>query len=506
MLEYVVHQTQQYIEQMPKQTRKQYGQFFTSKETARFMATLFCVPSSSILRILDPGAGSGILSAALIESLQNRHDIDNIELTCYETDTRILYILRQNLEYIRRHSSVPVSYCICTENYITSQRDCFNGAMSLLDDGQTREYNLCIANPPYKKIGRKTPEAMAMSDICYGTPNLYFLFAAMTLYNLKDNGEMVYIIPRSWTSGAYFKRFREYLLDVGKLQYIHVFTSRQDVFTQEDVLQETMIIKVKKTRKKPTYVTISASQSNYDFYVGHSLRVPYDVVVSSQEYYVYLITNKMEAIAFTYISQWKNTLNDLGFRMRTGLTVGFREKAILCDTDIGQVVPLFYSQHIQHGKIQFPLGKKGEYIRNTKKSVLQPNRNYVFVKRFTSKEEPRRLQCAIYIAENFSKYMMISTDNKLNFIDGIKKALSPCQVYGIYALLNTSLYDTYYRILNGSTQVNATEINSMPVPPLQVIEWLGTQLMVSNDWSSKTCDALMEEVLNGKKRRSKKIS
>ena len=64
-----------------------------------------------------------------------------------------------------------------------------------------------IYNPSYMKIAKDAPEAKAMPDICYGAPNLYFLFAAMGMFDLCPNGELVYIIPRSWTSGAYFKKF-----------------------------------------------------------------------------------------------------------------------------------------------------------------------------------------------------------------------------------------------------------------------------------------------------------
>ena len=67
---------------------------------------------------------------------------------------------------------------------------------------------------------------------------------------LLMNGEMVYIIPRSWTSGAYFKRFRQYFLREGKLEHIHLFVSRNKVFDKEDVLQETIIIKSKKRQTK----------------------------------------------------------------------------------------------------------------------------------------------------------------------------------------------------------------------------------------------------------------
>ena len=38
MLEKIIELTNEYIESMPKKERKKYGQFFTSMETARFMA------------------------------------------------------------------------------------------------------------------------------------------------------------------------------------------------------------------------------------------------------------------------------------------------------------------------------------------------------------------------------------------------------------------------------------------------------------------------------------
>ena len=52
----------------------------------------------------------------------------------------------------------------------------------------------------------------------------------MAIHNLKDNHELVYIVPRSWTSGAYFERFRKYLFDHCVITNIHVFGSRDKIF------------------------------------------------------------------------------------------------------------------------------------------------------------------------------------------------------------------------------------------------------------------------------------
>ena len=46
MLGFAIRATTEYIDHMPKSQRKKYGQFFTSKETAIFMAGLFEIPNA----------------------------------------------------------------------------------------------------------------------------------------------------------------------------------------------------------------------------------------------------------------------------------------------------------------------------------------------------------------------------------------------------------------------------------------------------------------------------
>ena len=209
MLEKMIELTNEYIESMPKKERKKYGQFFTSMETARFMAALYNIDEKkSRVSVLDAGAGSGILSCAFIERLEMIDSIQEIELTCYENDNNVLPLLKQNLEYCKEKSGKKIDINIIEDNYILSQYIDFNHMIGGNDD--PKKYDFVIGNPPYMKIPKDAPEATAMPKVCYGAPNLYFIFASMGLFNLCENGEMVYIIPRSWTSGAYFKRFREY--------------------------------------------------------------------------------------------------------------------------------------------------------------------------------------------------------------------------------------------------------------------------------------------------------
>ncbi len=493
LMDYIINQTSDYIDQMPKAKRKKYGQFFTSKETAVFMAGLFSIPEDKpCLEILDPGAGSGVLSVALIERLQTRSSIQHIDLTCYETDTNIIPLLKTNLDWVCQNALVHVTYQIISDNYILSQMAEYNGMIGA--NPQPRKYDLVIGNPPYMKVSKDAPEAKAMPDVCYGAPNLYFLFASMSLFNLIADGELVYIIPRSWTSGAYFKRFRQKFLSEGTLEHIHLFVSRDKVFDKENVLQETIIIKVRKTTMPLQTITITTTHSNQDFSEITCFKAPYHTVVTGEDTYVYLVTNQKEIDILEQINAWRNTLPSLGLKMKTGLTVDFRNWDVLRNSEDNHAVPLFYAQHIQNGRVTFPVGKEHEYILTDQPSLLQPNANYLFVKRFTSKEESRRLQCGVYLARKYPKYDKISTQNKINFVTGMD-GLSECVVYGLYVLFNSTLYDCYYRILNGSTQVNSTEVNAMPVPSLSVIEHMGKDLMVTKDMSVSSCDQILRSYI-----------
>ena len=270
---------------------------------------------------------------------------------------------------------------------------------------------------------------------------------------------------------------------------IHLFESRDKVFDGESVLQETMIVKVKKTIIAPRCISITSSSTS-EFKDIRRFCAPYETVVS-KNHFVYLVTNEEDANILRTINHFHKTLPEINLKMQTGIIVDFRTRDVLRNELEDGAYPLLYSQHIKEGKVVWPLGKEGEVIKTDKKSYLQENGDFLIVKRFTSKEEPRRLQCGIYLKKKYDKFKYISTQNKVNFI----KCDSPCVTYGLYVLLNSTLYDCYYRILNGSTQVNSTEINQMPIPERQVIEEMGRELM-HHELSVVNCNKILNKWIN----------
>ena len=92
------------------------------------------------------------------------------------------------------------------------------------------------------------------------------------------------------------------------------------------------------------------------------------------------------------------TLGNLGIQVSTGRVVDFRAKDSLAFEAIGKTVPLIYPIHLENGVVVWPKrGKKPNYLEvslNTE-NLLVPAGIYVLVKRFSAKEEKRRITAAV---------------------------------------------------------------------------------------------------------------
>ena len=86
MLNLAVRNTGKLIREKSKSENIRLGRLFTKKNTAALMAKMIKLdPAKKAYTILDPGAGTGILSAAIIEHIcKNAPECRQIFLTCYE--------------------------------------------------------------------------------------------------------------------------------------------------------------------------------------------------------------------------------------------------------------------------------------------------------------------------------------------------------------------------------------------------------------------------------------
>ncbi|NOY58021.1 MAG: methyltransferase, partial [Calditrichaeota bacterium] len=81
--------------------------------------------------------------------------------------------------------------------------------------------------------------------------------------------------------------------------------------------------------------------------------------------------------------------------------------------------------------------------------------------------------------------------NHLNYIWKPTGELSEEESWGIIALLNSSLIDKYFRIINGNTQVNASEINTLPFPEYSQVVHIGKKIIKETEISFSLIDSLV---------------
>jgi adenine-specific DNA-methyltransferase len=486
--------TQEYLQTMPKAGRKAIGQFFTPASIADYMGNLAALKGEHV-RALDPGAGSGILSAALIDNLVGK-GVKRIEIDLYENNQSIIPLLESNLRYMAERlqiNGVTFDYHIIDKNFIEENLLEWAGYLP------SERYDIVISNPPYKKISKSAAEASIMNEIVYGQPNLYFLFMAMGAKLLKKAGEFIYIVPRSFSSGLYFSSFRKWFLNEMRITNLHLFVSREAVGgCHDNVLQETVILKAIKTDEHTSNIIISESADEFCAKAINRRKVSYKTCVGDDDNaFLYFPASEEDAMILDFVNRWNANLPSLGFRMKTGLLVDFRERDWLMRTPGSDTVPLLWAYNFNGRGIRFPVEVSGkpQYLKDEPSTKrLQMNKgNYILLKRFTSKEEKRRLQCALLFEDDFSEYPSISTENHLNFITKENGRMIPEEMYGLYVLLSSSYLDRYFRVLNGSTQVNATEINAIPFPSISSIKEMGWNAMRHSHLDEAVCDAIIEE-------------
>jgi adenine-specific DNA-methyltransferase len=454
---------------------KTLGQFFTPLAVARFMAELLPV-SEALIRVLDPGAGVGILVCALCEA-----STTNIELRAYEVDKVLADYLDVCLAYAQlwmKSKNRCLNYTIIRDDFILACGD-------TLTKPANNTFDIVISNPPYFKLSKTDPRARVAESVIHGQPNIYALFMAVSVALLRVGGHAVFITPRSYTAGQYFDRFRQYFFSQIRPRAIHLFESRKDVF--DKVLQESLIVLAERSVQNRD--VILSSSINFDF-SRIIRRTKSTSEILDKDYVVHLPLSETDDAIAAIINTWTGRLHQYGLEVSTGPVVPFRAKNLVAS--VGNVpsthAPLLWMQNIKPMYYEWAIQHKGQYLLlKGGDKLLLPNQNYVLLRRFSAKEERRRLTAAPYLAEIDTP--VIGLENHLNYIHRPHGHLTDDETRGLAILLNSTFMDSYFRIFNGNTQVSATELRRLPLPPLDAIIELGQRAIYSD------VDRLVTEVL-----------
>src|SRR3972149_5595254 len=448
--------------QVEKALKNELGQFFTPAPIADFMASLF-TGTQREWRLLDAGAGAGALSAALVARIcESAEPATSIRVTAYELDASLIPKLRHAYEQIQKkceRCGIDFSANIFNADFI----ECASEAIRRdLFSRHNCMFNSAILNPPYRKINSDSRTRRLWRAAGIETSNLYAGFLALATKLLSASGELVAITPRSFCNGPYFRPFRQQFLETMSLRQIHVFESRSAAFSRDAVLQENVIVHAVKCREKPKSIVLSASSGKPGASV-ESRSCKYTEVVAPHDpaSFIHLVTDRTEVPIRDQIASLPASLSDLDLSVSTGRVVDFRATDFLRQRTDKRTVPLIRPCHFDNGVVQWPAMRErnpsAKLEIESSRNLLVPRGYYVLVKRFSAKEERRRIVASVY-DPSLVRSARVGFENHLNYFHANGQGFDGNLARGLATFLNSTAVDLYFRHFSGHPQANATAV------------------------------------------------
>lgn len=459
--------------------RQHLGQVFTPVPVARLLAGSFSDWSGDV-HLIDGGAGAGTLgAAAALLALASPSRPRTVRVTAWEIDPGVIPHAEQSFVLVSDYfkvAGVPFEFEIHNDDFVRAATQ----------SAETATH--AILNPPYAKLNAAARMRDDAEHLGAPVPNLYAAFMLAAIAMLDKGGEMVAITPRSFCNGPYFKRFRWAMLERAALMAVRVFESRGSAFADQSVLQENVVSHFIRGGAKPETVLVQVGDPGGPV---SERAVPFGEVVHDDDHeaVIHLAETQQAADAAALMHDLPCSLSDLDVTVSTGPVVDFRNTDWLrLDCNDGDV-PLLYPSAVSPGDVSWPdnRGKKPVAIANVDSTapVLRPAGAYVLIKRFSSKEERRRVVAAALLPDDLPGYTMVGIENHLNYIHSSGQPLTRQLAIGLAAFLNLNLVDTYLRSFSGHTQVNASDVRRLRFPERAALERIGSQAdpeQASREW------------------------
>jgi adenine-specific DNA-methyltransferase len=470
--------TEKYINMVDLTVRKKNSQYFTPFSIGSYMSDKINLDKNmKVVRVLEPSGGTGRLAAAFLLGL-DFSSVDKVYIDIFELDKNLIDILETNIKLISNYFSeknVELDYSIYCENF--------------LEYDNSNKYDVIIGNPPYKKIRKNSSEAIANSELLHGQPNLYGLFIGKGVRMLNDEGQLIYLVPRSFFNGKYFSRVRELILNDYSLSFIHSFESRTKVINNE-ILQELVIVKIEK--KMIGEVIIKHSLGIEDIDMSSEFVVEKDIIWDVENIKIRLPIKNNHIDIIRKMNSFRFNLSDYNLRFKTGPLVDFRmSEYIDIVQSFNKYYPIYWCANFGDTNVKWPLvdTKYPQYVSNDIPiSVLLNKGNYLLVKRFSSKEESKCLKVN-KICFNSYMYDKFTVENHVNYLKVNDEDI--ILLLGLFVLYNSKFYSDYFSIINGTTQINVTDLNQLPVPNISTIRILGEKANRIDYSNPEECEKLL---------------
>ncbi|HET6674572.1 MAG TPA: Eco57I restriction-modification methylase domain-containing protein [Nitrospiraceae bacterium] len=463
--------------------KSQFGQYLTPFSIAKFMANLFTKNAFPVCRLLDPGAGIGSLTGAFLERFINGgFDCNSVEVTACEIDSGLREDLLLTLSSYQ--ARIPFLYEIVPGDFIEN-------AVNWLQFREKGDFTHAIINPPYKKIRTQSDHRFLLRQIGVETVNLYSAFVALALSLLCPGGQLVAIVPRSFCNGPYYRPFREFVLKQAAIRHLHLFGSRDKAFKDDNVLQENVIIMLERNGRQQDVTVSTSTDETFDNYAACKVSVERIVFPNDPERFIHIPTS-IDHSLLELSDGIRYTLSEIGVMVSTGPVVDFRLREHICQTPKSGTVPLLYPSHFSGKFLKWPkedIKKPNAIFRNAQtEKWLYPTGFYSVVRRFSSKEERRRIVASVVEPSLFHGAAALGFENHLNVFHDHRQGLPESLARGLAVFLNMTAVDDHFRRFNGHTQVNATDLRAMRYPSRKALVALGEWAIVSDNVSQTEID------------------
>ena len=462
------------------------GRFFTPRAAAEELMEVLPIPRKEELRVLDAGAGTGILSAAVCEAVCRHGGCSRIVLDAYENDPRYLPMLADILERIRRRArhdyGVKLIVNIRTEDFL-------DGATSLAEPrGVAERYDIIVTAPPCGVPEEGSPAATFCRRVLTKETDLAFLFAEAAGAKLSEDGVMVAILPIAFADSINAAPLRSRLFARAPLTSLTL-----DVGSRGSRRDKTMLC-VFTYGEEPERLRVRVAEGG----VCRELApIPYSIAVFSADYKILLAKSREDVTLVRTMDSLPCRLRDLGLTVRTGLTIEARYPDCMRSSREGGAIPLLHPAGIADGQISFPpRGREKPYILPKIPSLACENHTMVLVKRAPSRSDGRHLVVGVYFSGQLPHDRMISTANKLNVIEAVSGEMDADLASGLAAVLSSGYYERYCTLTGSFTTVNAAALAELPLPDRDTILAIGRRLAASRNYSLRVSDAVASAALS----------
>jgi adenine-specific DNA-methyltransferase len=225
----------EYTNKVSLSHRKKYAQFFTPEPIAELMVD-WLLKDTNISTLLEPAFGLGVFTRKL---LTQRKDIT---ITGFDVDSIIFDTAKNNFQENQNLN-------LHLEDYL------FND--------WNNKYDAIVCNPPYLKFhdyeNKKTLSEIKkrLNIKLSGFTNIYTIFLLKSIYQLKDNGRLAYIIPSEFLNSDYGTYVKDYLLRSNLLRHIFIFDFKENVFDNALTTSAILLLAKDKNYSKINFSTIT---------------------------------------------------------------------------------------------------------------------------------------------------------------------------------------------------------------------------------------------------------